>query len=145
MCGLMRTPGSRHSGWPAGSGSGSVTSSAAAIRPGGHLGDEGVGVDDAAPCDVHEQRAVRHRGEEGRVDEPARGVVERHDEDDDVVVGQQRREGVDAVDVPAGVVPAPGSATRVRCTSNGANRSTTALPTLPVPMTSTRRSASAGR
>ena len=61
-CGVMMQFGSVHSGWPSGSGSGSVTSSAGAAdhavpqRP-----DEVVGDDVAAAGDVDEPGVVLHQ------------------------------------------------------------------------------------
>ena len=99
------TPGVRHSGWSCGSGSGSVTSRAARIRPRGGVPDQGVGVRDRSAGHVDQQGAVGHGREEGVVDEVAGGVAERHPDDHDVVLRQQGVQLRDAVDVAALVVP----------------------------------------
>ena len=99
-CGVMSTPGADHSGWSAGSGSGSVTSRAARIRPAERVPHQRVGVDDTAAGDVDQQRAVGHRSEERVVDQPGRVLAQRHDDDDDVVVRQQLRQLVHAVHRP---------------------------------------------
>ena len=66
-CGVMKTLSSSHSGWPSGSGSGSVTSSAApAIEPDAQRLDERVGVDQRAARDVDQPRVLAHRRELAR-------------------------------------------------------------------------------
>ena len=64
--GDQRRCGSSHSGWPSGSGSGSVTSSAApAIEPAAQRRHERVGVDQRAAGDVDQPRVLAHRRELG--------------------------------------------------------------------------------
>ena len=67
-CGVSSRFGASHSGWPAGSGSGSVTSSGGPQPTGLQLGQQRVGVGDRAAGGVDEQRAVRHPGQERGVD-----------------------------------------------------------------------------
>ena len=61
---------------PGGSGSGSVTSSAARIRPAAACRTRAVGVDDPTACDVDQQSAVRHRREEAVVDQTGGALVQ---------------------------------------------------------------------
>ena len=97
--GLIRTPGVRHSGWSAGSGSGSVTSRAARSTAGRALGQKGVGVDHRAARDVHQQGTVTHPGQEVRVDHPAGVGCQGHDQDHHVHIRQQAGQLVDRADV----------------------------------------------
>jgi hypothetical protein len=52
---------------------------------------ERFGVDHPATGDVDQQRTVGHRRQELVVDQPCRRLAQRHDHDDDVVMGQQVR------------------------------------------------------
>ena len=74
-CGVMITFSSSHSGWPSGSGSGSVTSSPApsdgAVAQRLH---ERVRVDQRAAGDVGDPHVVAHRRQLARADEVARAV-----------------------------------------------------------------------
>jgi hypothetical protein len=69
--------------------------------PGLQLDEQGVGVHDLAAGGVDQGCAVLHPGQERRVDQPAGGLRQGHDEDDRVGVGQQVRQLVDAPHVVA--------------------------------------------
>ena len=85
MWGVTSTPGAVQSGWPSGSGSGSVTSRANRSRPG--LGQHGVGVEQRPAADVDHERVVGEPGQERRVDDVPGGVAEREYDDHDVLGG----------------------------------------------------------
>jgi len=67
MCGEMNTPGADHSGWSAGSGSGSTTSSTARIRPACSSARRG-GIDYPPASGVYDERAVAKPTKHGGVD-----------------------------------------------------------------------------
>ena len=96
-CGEMSTPGSPQSGCPSGSGSGSVTSSAARIRPRPHVVDERIGVDERSAADVHDQRAVGKGREERVVDDVPRRIAPGKRHDHDLGAGEQLGQLVDGV------------------------------------------------
>ena len=146
-CGVMRTPGVVHSGWPSRQRLRIGDVECRSQSPGGALGDERLGVDHRPPGHVDEERAIRHTTEHRRVEESARRIGERHDDDDDVVVRQQVGQLVDAVDLRHELVAGPRPARRPPSGSprTGANRRAIARPICPYPTTSTRLSASAER
>ena len=73
--GVSSRPGASQSGWSAGGGSGSVTSSAARSRPDRSSASSRAGVARPARGGVDEQRAVPHPGQEPGVDQAAGGVA----------------------------------------------------------------------
>ena len=100
MCGVMMTFGRLQSGWPGGSGSGSVTSRPAPpIEPCDQRRRE-IGRHDALPSpDVDEVGAVPHRGEERGVEHAARLGRQRRRVDDDVGARRERAVLVGEADV----------------------------------------------
>ena len=83
MCGTTVAPGARRSGWSGGSGSGSVTSSAAPpIWPA--FVDQRVGVDHLAARGVDEHSVGLHQGELAGADQAAGLVGQRRVERDEV-------------------------------------------------------------
>ena len=103
-------PGVAQSGWSGGSGSGSVTSSAARMRP-AEACRTSASVSTTPPrATLTSSGAVRHRGEERVVDQARRRRAERHDHDDHVVRGQQGRQLVDPVHRRDELVPGAGPA-----------------------------------
>ena len=108
-CGLTSTFGTVQSGWLGGSGSGSVTSSAATSRPEASSATSASVTTTGPQGDVHEQRAVGHRREERRVDHAPGGIRQRARQHDDLVPRQQLGQLGVRVHVAAGVVPGRGS------------------------------------
>ena len=95
-CGVISARGSLHSGWPSGSGSGSVTSSAApADRARGERRHQRVGVDQRAAGDVDQPGVLAHRRQLGGADQVARGGRRRRGDHDEVGA---RPDLVDALD-----------------------------------------------
>ncbi len=117
-CGESTTPGRFQSGCPGGSGSGSVTSSAARSRPAASSATRAGGVDDRSAPDVHEDRAVGQRREHSGIDETAGRVVERERDDEGVGGGQEVRE-VSGRDDVAAVVAAGRAADAREAASEG--------------------------
>ena len=94
----MKTPSSVHSTWSAGSGSGSVTSSAARMWPASDRRDERIRVNDRAAAGVDEQRAVLHLGDHLGVHQPPRRLRQRREHDDRVRALDRLREPLDRLD-----------------------------------------------
>ena len=114
-------------GW-AGSGSGSVTSSAARIRPGRELSEEGVGIDQLAPGHVDQQGLVRkHREFPGPDQLVSLGGV-RRDEKGDVGPRQQPVQIVDRMNLRGGPRRACRATRVMEATSKPCSRHSIAWP-----------------
>ena len=138
-CGLMSTPGARHSGWSEGKGSGSVTSSAALIRPVRQRGDEVVGDHHRPTGSVHQQRA-RLSSARGTRRRPGHGSrsVSGHSSTTTSASGATSGSSSKPCTSPRAV-----RATLTTSTSKGTSRRSSASPTLPNPTIRTCLSASA--
>ena len=138
-CGEIRTPGCRQSGWPAGSGSGSVTSSAARIRPVDSSATR-ASVSTSLPRATLTSRAPSGRNELPGPDQCVGLRVCERDKEGDLGLGKQPVQFIDRVDLRR-----PGAATlrdtRDRGDSKPCSRRSIAGPIWPYPMIRTRWSA----
>ena len=131
-CGVISTPGACQSGWPAGSGSGSVTSSAARSRPDSSSASRDFGVHHPPARDVDEQCSVLHPGEETRAHQAPGLLGERGAKDHHVGARQQfGRAARAACTGPRGTVRSLRATRSTSSTSKGSSRSSTAAPIAP--------------